>query len=68
MDSYYVNMKAQPTGEHEVHRSTCSYLPAKENLRYLGDFYDCFDAIIEAKKWYATVDGCAHCCRECHQR
>lgn len=45
---YYVNKNAQSGGEHEVHQSTCSYLPDAENLIYLGDFSSCKDAIKEA--------------------
>ncbi len=35
---YYVNKKAQSTGEHEVHRSDCGHLPNIENRTLLGDF------------------------------
>ena len=35
---FYVNKYAQPTGEHEVHRSNCAWLPDAENRIYLGDF------------------------------
>jgi len=36
MADYYVNKKAQPTGEHEIHTSTCPYLPDSSNRQYLG--------------------------------
>jgi len=68
MAIYYVNKIAQPTGEHEVHTSTCSYLPSHENRMYLGTFSNCHDAIREAKKYYNNVDGCYWCSRECHRR
>lgn len=35
---FYVNTNAQPNGDHEVHRSTCAWLPDVENRIYLGDF------------------------------
>jgi hypothetical protein len=68
MAAYYVNKKAQSTGEHEVHKSDCSYLPELKNRKYLGEFYRCQDAIIEAKKNYDNVDGCFYCSIECHTR
>ena len=33
---FYVNSNAQPNGDHEVHRSDCSWLPSAENRVYLG--------------------------------
>ena len=68
MPIYYVNKVAQATGEHEVHTSSCSYLPLAENRVYLGSFDTCKAAIQEAKKHYANVDGCYYCCRPCHTR
>ena len=68
MADYYVNKNAQPTGEHEVHTSTCPYLPNQNNRQYLGTFYNCKDAIAEAKKYYSNVDGCFYCSKECHTR
>lgn len=66
--NYYVNKNAQPTGEHEVHNSSCSYLPDENNRIYLGNFTSCKDAVREAKKHYANVDGCYYCSRECHTK
>ena len=63
---YYVNKNAQANGQHEVHRATCSWLPTVENRLYLGDFTSSAQAIREAKKYYANVDGCAYCCPESH--
>lgn len=68
MDSYYVNKNAQTTGEHEVHKSSCPYLPAAENRIYLGSFSNCAEAVREARKHYINVDGCKHCCPNCHTR
>lgn len=68
MDYYYVNKKAQPTGEHEVHKSTCSYLPNSSNLIGLGYFSNCADAVKKAKEYYMNVDGCYYCCNACHKR
>lgn len=68
MDSYYVNRNAQPTGENEVHKSGCNYMPDAINKMYLGEFYNCQDAVKEAKKTYSNVDGCYYCCKLCHTR
>jgi hypothetical protein len=66
--NYYVNKNAQPTGEHEVHNSSCSYLPDVDNRIYLGNFSNCKDAVREAKKYYTNVDGCYYCSRDCHTK
>lgn len=66
MDYYYVNKKEQSNGDHEVHTSNCSYLPATENQKLLGYFASCADAVKEAKKTYPQSNGCYYCCRACH--
>ena len=63
---FYVNKNAQANGQHEVHRSTCSWLPDVENCLYLGDFTSSAQAVREARKYYTNVDGCAFCCPESH--
>jgi hypothetical protein len=65
---YYVNKHAQSNGDHEVHNSSCQYLPLVENRKDLGDFSNCQDAVKEAKKTYLTADGCATCSPRCHTR
>ncbi len=62
MASYYVNRQAQPTGEHEVHRGSCDYLPNIKVLYYLGDFDTPEEAVLEAEKYYIRVVGCSYCC------
>jgi len=66
MTLYYVNKQVQDNGDHEVHESTCSWLPKEENRQYLGFFTNCHDAVREAKKYYGQSNGCKHCCPECH--
>ncbi len=68
MSSYYVNKNSQTTGEHEVHKSDCTFLPTSENRIYLGEFTNCKEAVKEAKKHYSNVDGCYYCSKECHSR
>ena len=33
---FYLNKNAQPSGEHEIHKDKCSYLPHPFNREYLG--------------------------------
>ena len=68
MDFYYVNKNAQPSGEHEVHKGSCRFLPTSENRIFLGQFANCSDAISKSKEYYTNVDGCYHCCISCHRR
>ena len=64
MASYYVNQRPQPNGDHEVHQSTCSYLPTDRT--YLGEFTNCRDAVQAAKRYYTKSNGCYWCSRDCH--
>lgn len=66
MDYYYVNKNEQANGDHEVHKSTCSYLPHSSNLLALGYFNTCQDAVKEAKKYYRQSNGCYYCSYACH--
>jgi hypothetical protein len=63
---YYVNKNAQANGDHEVHTSSCSFLPAARNRLYLGDFAGCASAVIAAKKHYPRSNGCYYCARACN--
>ena len=67
---YCVNKNAQNTGEHEVHKISCTspYLPDEENRIHLGRHADCHSAVRKAREIYNNVDGCYHCCRPCHNR
>ena len=66
MASYYVNDKAQANGDHEVHVSTCSWLPAPANRTYLGEFSNCAPAVTKARQRWTQVNGCYYCCNPCH--
>lgn len=63
---YYVNENPQPNGDHEVHVNTCRYFHMMYNVRYLGEFDTCYEAVDEAKKRYRKANGCVHCCTPCH--
>ena len=67
MKNYYVNTNAQSNGDHEVHTATCNHLPDISNRKFLGEFWNCQDAVNEAKKFYSNVDGCYYCCYACHK-
>ncbi len=66
MARYYVNMNAQPNGDHEVHRDGCDHPADVQNQYTLGDFSSCVPAVAKAKETYAKADGCAYCCAACH--
>ncbi|MFH2057960.1 MAG: hypothetical protein ABIJ59_03575 [Pseudomonadota bacterium] len=66
MTYYYVNKNQQSNGDHEVHKTGCSYIPNQENRQYLGDFSSCRPAVQEAKKYYPKSNGCYYCSNECH--
>ena len=66
MAAYYVNKNAQSNGDHEVHKSGCSWMPKVENRIYLGDFAGCHSAVQAARSHYSQVNGCAHCSPACH--
>ena len=63
---YYVNAHAQNNEDHEVHTRDCKYMPNEQNAIYLGEFVSCQEAVLEAKKRYSQVNGCATCCNLCH--
>jgi hypothetical protein len=66
MASYYVNKNAQANGDHEVHKTGCSWMPESENRIYLGNFASCGPAVLEAKRHYAKANGCYYCSPSCH--
>ena len=66
MTQYYVNKNAQANGDHEVHKSGCSFMPSSENRQSLGDFPSCHGAVRKAKGIYPKADGCYYCSPACH--
>lgn len=64
MYRYYVNNKPQSNGDYEVHRQDCSYLPSDKTD--LGLFDNCHGAVMAAKRYYPTANGCKFCSRPCH--
>jgi len=66
MARYYVNTNAQPNGDHEVHTSTCNYLPMAYNRLDLGEHLTCMMAVMQARLTYAQSNGCRWCSLLCH--
>jgi hypothetical protein len=64
--SYYLSKKTLETGEHEMHTSSCVILPDPNDRIYLGIFYNCQDALREAKRYFDDVDGCSFCTDCCY--
>lgn len=61
MNIYYVDRRASEDGDHQVHELGCMHMPDDKNKRCLGSFPNCFDALIEAEKYYFKANGCRHC-------
>ena len=66
MARYYVNKNAQNNGDHEVHKQGCKFILSDHNRLYLGDFSNCYSAVMEAMKHYPQSNGCYYCSNECH--
>lgn len=66
-NEYYINRISNPTGEHEIHKGDCSWLPERHRREYLGKDISFQTAKVFAhSKGYVYVDGCYHCCRQNH--
>lgn len=66
---YYVNDRAESTGEHEVHKEGCFKLKQARNTTPLGRFYTCHEAVATSKhEHYDNSDGCFFCSRACHSK
>ncbi len=68
MTHYFVTKTVQFSGDHEVHKSDCQFLPPPEQRISLGEFLSCQEAMREARRHYPQVNGCFFCIRECHTR
>jgi hypothetical protein len=66
MARYYVNRNSQANGDHEVHRSGCSFMPKEENRLFVGEHATCGPAVKEAKRTYPQSNGCYYCSNACH--
>jgi len=59
MAHYFVDNIADAEGTHQVHATGCAHLPMDK--RYLGNFYNVDEALIEARKDFWQLRGCAKC-------
>jgi hypothetical protein len=65
---YYINLNPQENGDNEIHTADCSYLRLVKDKKFLGDFSNCYDAIIMARRMgYPNADGCYYCSKSCHR-
>lgn len=65
---YYINKNVDANGFHEIHATSCPWLPQSENLIAIGYFDNCHQALNKAKMLYPqfSVDLCYFCCNACH--
>lgn len=61
MYEYYVERLANETGNHVVHRSSCSALPAIGELHYIGVRSNIAAPLNEAANWFSTSTPCPDC-------
>lgn len=61
MALFYVEKKPSETGEHLVHSSTCSSLPAEESMHYLGAYSNAQSPVNQALDRYVNVAPCPKC-------
>lgn len=70
MPNFIVNAHQQPNGDHEVHNTTtgCNWMPASHNQVPLGPHPSCHEAVKSVRSiWpHKKINGCIHCCNECH--
>src|SRR5262245_7003749 len=59
MAHYFVDNDASMDGTHHVHAAGCSCMPADK--RYLGNFFNVGEALIEARKDFWLSSGCEKC-------
>ncbi len=61
MAEFYIETNAQPNGDHIVHKASCSLLPAKDAIHYLGSIASATSAIKRAAESFKQVNGCPQC-------
>jgi hypothetical protein len=59
MAHYFVDNDASMDGMHHVHANGCQHMPTDK--RYLGNFYNVGEALIEARKDFWLSSGCEKC-------
>jgi hypothetical protein len=59
MTHYFVDNRSQPDGAHEVHAVGCKRMASDK--QYLGDFFTCEVAVLEARKAFWQTASCVRC-------
>lgn len=59
MALFYVEKNTNEAGEHLVHSSTCSSLPAEETMHYVGSYAQA--PVKEVMDRYVKVSTCPNC-------
>jgi hypothetical protein len=59
MALFYIERGTNEAGEHLIHSSTCSSLPAEETMIYMGSYAQA--PVKEATDRYVTVSTCPNC-------
>lgn len=59
MGLFYVEKGTNEAGEHVIHSSTCSCLPAEDAMHYMGAYVQA--PIWEAYLRYSKVTTCRNC-------
>lgn len=65
MSAFYVSQFVSNCGIHAVHRRGCGGIPEPRKRLYLGEFATCEDALVEARRHFALVEGCPDCAPRC---
>lgn len=61
MAEFYIEKNANEAGDHIVHSSKCSSLPATESMHYLGAFSNANAPVHKASNRYVKVSTCPKC-------
>ena len=64
MSHYFIDNHEADCGTHRVHALGCKHMPTDK--RYLGNFFDAGEALMEARKEFWRSSGCEACVREAH--
>lgn len=69
--AYFINMKEDSNGNHEIHKEGCRYLSMIKDKKCLGEHISDREALKWARLYYfyfKKIDGCAYCCLSIHKR
>jgi len=61
MFEFYVEIMENESGEHVVHRASCSSLPEKDALYYMGVRSTVAAPLQEAANWFSSSASCPAC-------